>query len=113
PFEFINPRSAVVIFQGVMKKVFRAIKEEHDVDVRLTEEAENRLLELCTFELNDGGRGIGNRIESNFINPIATVLFENEGARELVISGIEIEDKDPRLILQGEEDDTQATGTAA
>ncbi|MEM6972980.1 MAG: AAA family ATPase [Pseudomonadota bacterium] len=115
PFEFINPRSSVVIFKGVLSKVFRAIKEEHDVDVRLTKHAENRLLEICTFELNDGGRGIGNRIESNFINPIATLLFENEGLPEVVIGEIDTSGKETRLVMESEMDEApeEAAGDAA
>ncbi|MGF1552219.1 MAG: AAA family ATPase [Paracoccaceae bacterium] len=77
PFEFINPRSGVVIFDAVMKKVVRAVEEEHAVELSFSEEARATLLELCTAELNDGGRGIGNRIEAYVINPISRQLFEH------------------------------------
>ncbi|MEL7174415.1 MAG: AAA family ATPase, partial [Pseudomonadota bacterium] len=59
PFEFINPRSAVVIFDGVLRRVIAAVEEIHGVTVTLEDYARAQLLELCTTELNDGGRGIG------------------------------------------------------
>ena len=89
PFEFINPRSAVVIFDAVTKRVIEAVREEHGVSVSLSEEARDKLLSMCIFELNDGGRGIGNRMESSLINPLARLLFRRDDMTELVITDIE------------------------
>lgn len=36
------------------------------------------LLEYCLGDLTHGGRGIGNRLESVLINPLARVLFDFE-----------------------------------
>ncbi|MEO1469773.1 MAG: AAA family ATPase [Pseudomonadota bacterium] len=102
PFEFIRPQSGTIIFTAIMKKVFKAIHEEHGVKVSLTPEANEALLEICTMELNDGGRGIGNRIETNFINPIARALFEREGTDEVVVSAIDTSGKDTKLVLLGD-----------
>ncbi|MEO1722786.1 MAG: AAA family ATPase, partial [Pseudomonadota bacterium] len=80
PFEFINPRSATVIFDGVLERVMAAVEEMHGVSVTLEEHARLQLLDLCTTELNDGGRGIGNRVETYLINPLSRLLFQEEGA---------------------------------
>jgi hypothetical protein len=35
----------------------------------------DRLRELCTKDLGNGGRGIGNQLESLFVNPLARAMF--------------------------------------
>jgi hypothetical protein len=35
----------------------------------------DRLRELCTRDLSNGGRGIGNQLESLFVNPLARSMF--------------------------------------
>jgi hypothetical protein len=96
-FEFINPRSAAIIFKAVLQRVLGAIFEEHGVTVTLTEEAERQLLEACTDEIGDGGRGIGNRIETYFINPVARILFEREGETTLTVSAVRQEGRNTVL----------------
>ncbi|MEM6942682.1 MAG: AAA family ATPase, partial [Pseudomonadota bacterium] len=85
PFEFINQRSAEVIFDGVVERVVEAIKEMHGIEVTLSERARDQLLDLCGIDLNEGGRGIGNRVETSFVNPLSRLLFEMrpEGAVEI------------------------------
>ena len=31
--------------------------------------------EICTGDLSNGGRGIGNQLESAFVNPLARAMF--------------------------------------
>lgn len=100
PFEFINPRSSKVIFEAVVQRVLNAVREEHEVEVALTEEAYEKLMSICTFELNDGGRGIGNRIESSFINPLSRYLFRRDGIDELLITDIEETENEVRLVCE-------------
>ncbi|MEM1384472.1 MAG: AAA family ATPase [Pseudomonadota bacterium] len=99
PFEFINSQSAGVIFNAVLKRVINAVKEEQGIDVLLTDEAKDTLMGLCTFELIDGGRGIGNRIESNFINPLARLLFQRDGTRRLRVVGIDTSGQEAKLLV--------------
>ena len=97
PFEFINPRSGEVIFNAVVSRVIEAVKEEHGVEVSLSSRAQEKLMDLCTYELMDGGRGIGNRVETNLINPLARVLFRMDGAKELKIADISQNDGEVTL----------------
>lgn len=92
PFEFINPRSAVHIFDGVVSRVITAVREEHGVEVSISDNAREKLLSLCTFELNGGGRGIGNRIEACLINPLARVLFRRDDLEDVTITDVEEDD---------------------
>jgi ATP-dependent Clp protease ATP-binding subunit ClpA len=97
PFQFINTRSSVVIFDAIISRVISAAAEEHDVEVVLTEDAREQLLEICTFDLNDGGRGIGNRIESGFINPLSRTLFNRDAPKTLTVTRAYKEDDEIKL----------------
>ncbi|MEL6198191.1 MAG: ATP-dependent Clp protease ATP-binding subunit, partial [Pseudomonadota bacterium] len=88
PFEFINPRSSVVIFEAVLKKVFAAVREEHSVEVRMTDPAKDALMDMCTEDLNEGGRGIGNRLEAFLINPLSRLLFTRAHQDVLTITAL-------------------------
>jgi len=99
PFQFINTRSSSVIFEAVVERVIAAVKEEHDVDVTLSETAHEELKAHCTFELNEGGRGIGNRIESNLINPLAMLMFNRRDLQNLNITGFGISNGEAKLSL--------------
>ncbi|MEM7507277.1 MAG: AAA family ATPase [Pseudomonadota bacterium] len=100
PFQFINMQSSTVIFKAVVQRVIQSVREEHDVEIVLTEHAMNELMAECTFELIDGGRGIGNRIESNLINPLARFLFENPNAKMVKITDLTTRNGPPELVMQ-------------
>ncbi|MEM8791585.1 MAG: AAA family ATPase [Pseudomonadota bacterium] len=101
PFQFINTRSSGVIFDAVVRRVIDAVREEHGVEIILTPGAKDELEAACTFELLDGGRGIGNRIESNLINPLSRLLFTKKSIETLTITGVEIaEGAETKLIYQ-------------
>jgi hypothetical protein len=74
-FNFITPPVAVQIFEGMLKNVIRRVRSEHGADLALEDEARARLLEWCTSDLSNGGRGVGNHIEMCLINPLARALF--------------------------------------
>ncbi|MEL6337823.1 MAG: AAA family ATPase [Pseudomonadota bacterium] len=100
PFEFINPRSSVIIFNAVLKKVCAAVREEHDVEIRLTQSAHAALLEMCTEDLNDGGRGIGNRLETFFINPLSRILFARPHQPVLTVTGLQRNRREVEMTVQ-------------
>jgi hypothetical protein len=81
-----------------MKRVLLAVREEHGVTVDFTEAALTEIEELCTYDLFDGGRGIGNRVEAVFVNPLAHALFARPGITRLMVSGLDHSGPDIRLI---------------
>ncbi|MEM6680480.1 MAG: AAA family ATPase, partial [Pseudomonadota bacterium] len=107
PFEFINSRSATAIFDGVLTRALMAVKEMHGVEVMMDDWALNQLLELCATDLNEGGRGIGNRIETFLINPLARLLFEREELTQITITAFELVDRD--WVLHISEDERRET----
>ncbi|GHU00762.1 chaperone [Betaproteobacteria bacterium] len=74
-FNFITPPVAERIFAGMLDNIVRRVHEEHRLALHFTAEVRENLKNRCTAELDQGGRGIGNRLESCFINPLARALF--------------------------------------
>ncbi|MEM6678550.1 MAG: hypothetical protein AAF675_11845, partial [Pseudomonadota bacterium] len=58
-------------------------------------------------DLNEGGRGIGNRIETFLINPLARLLFEREELTQITITAFELVDRD--WVLHISEDERRET----
>lgn len=101
-FNFIVPEVAERIFDGMLKNVARRLYDEFKVQLAMPAEVRTRLLERCTRDLANGGRGIGNQLESAFINPLSRALFEHnlEGKQRVVVAGVNEEDKVVTLALQ-------------
>ncbi|WP_018610704.1 AAA family ATPase [Uliginosibacterium gangwonense] len=101
-FDFISPEVAERIFDGMLKNVARRLFEEFHLQLAMPAEIRSDLLARCTRDLSNGGRGIGNALESNFINPLSRALFaqEIEGKRRIVVTALAEEDKVISLTLQ-------------
>jgi ATP-dependent Clp protease ATP-binding subunit ClpA len=74
-FNFITPPVAERIFSGMLDNVVRRVREEHRLTLRFAPDVLESLKKRCTRDLDNGGRGIGNQLESYFINPLARALF--------------------------------------
>ncbi len=94
-FNFITPEVATRIFDGMLYNISRRLQEENKLRLTMPVTVRNLLLERCTRDLGNGGRGIGNQLESAFINPLARALFEEdlEGKQTVSISGLSEENK--------------------
>jgi len=101
-FNFIRPEVAAAIFDGMLRNVARRLFEEIKVQLAITPQVHEQLLDRCTRDLSNGGRGIGNQLESAFINPLSRALFEQdlEGKSKLLVAGIAEQDKVVTLTLQ-------------
>ena len=74
-FDFISPVTAAEIFDNMLKTVVARVKEENAIDLIVPDEIKARIKAMCITDLGNGGRGIGNRIESVLTNPLARALF--------------------------------------
>ena len=74
-FDFIDPVAQSKIFAAIIQRVLSTISDEQEIDVQFTDGAIDQLKALCTHDVFDGGRGIGNRIETHLINPLAREVF--------------------------------------
>ena len=77
-FDFIRPDVAVQILQTQLNKIIKNLELEKNISITISETAMETLKEKALGNLDDGGRGVGNIVESLFINPLSRYLFDNE-----------------------------------
>jgi ATP-dependent Clp protease ATP-binding subunit ClpA len=77
-FNFIGAESAKQILEGMLANVTARVKAEHKIDLTLSPAARETITSWCLKDLSNGGRGIGNRLESVLVNPLSRALFEGE-----------------------------------
>ena len=101
-FNFITPEVARQIFLGMLRNVRRRLQEQFKLDLGLTEAVGSALLQRCTRDLSHGGRGIGNQLESAFINPLSRALFTHnlEGHSKVMITGLQEVDRVLQLNIE-------------
>jgi ATP-dependent Clp protease ATP-binding subunit ClpB len=89
-FGFITPEIGAQIFDGMLRNVVNRVREEHKLELSLAPDVRDRLRELCVKDLSNGGRGIGNQLESLFVNPLARALFALPlaGRAALTVTGL-------------------------
>lgn len=94
-FNFITPPVAEMIFDGMMRNVLGRVRAEHAAELVLDDAPRAQLLRWCTEDLANGGRGIGNRLEMCFINPLARAMFGMPGdlhGTRLRVTAITVDD---------------------
>ena len=77
-FDFIRPDLAHLIMDKMLGNVIERVQDEHDVTLTIAEQARDVLVRECLGDLTNGGRGIGNKLETVLINPLARALFDFE-----------------------------------
>jgi len=75
-FDFIRPQHAEKILQKMLRNICLKLEDERRISLQIAPYVEKRLLEEVSRDLSMGGRGIGNKLEKLFINPLAELLFE-------------------------------------
>ena len=101
-FNFIAPDVAARILDGMLKNVARRLFDEFKLRLAIAPNVHADLLARCVRDLSNGGRGIGNQLESAFINPLSRALFEQDlqGRERVTVTGIAEEEKVVTLTLQ-------------
>ncbi len=74
-FDFIRKDVGKMIFDMMMENHINAIQKQLGISLHLQQEVLQTLKELSIADLNNGGRGIRNKIEYHFISPISRALF--------------------------------------
>lgn len=93
-FDFIGLETAAAIFAGMLDNLVSRVREEHGIALEIPAEVRGQLEDWCTEDLANGGRGIGNRLETVFVNPLARALFHQrlEGVTSLRVTQVERDD---------------------
>jgi ATP-dependent Clp protease ATP-binding subunit ClpA len=100
-FDFIRPEVAHLIYEKVRDNCLNGILEKKKIKITISAAANEDLLRLCTEDLSNGGRGIGNHFEARFVNPLSRALFDEdvEQGQAITITGIREVDEVPEVQL--------------
>jgi ATP-dependent Clp protease ATP-binding subunit ClpA len=77
-FDFIREDVADQILKAQVNKIIRNLQSEKKIILSLSDRAMAVLRAKAVANLDNGGRGIGNIVESLLINPLSRYLFDNE-----------------------------------
>lgn len=98
-FDFIRPEVAERILRAQIDKIVRNLRINKKVDLVVADKAFNVLKEKAMSNLENGGRGIGNIVESMFVNPLSRYMFDNKLLSDCIIHVNDIQaDKMPYSI---------------
>jgi ATP-dependent Clp protease ATP-binding subunit ClpA len=75
-FDFIREQTARKIFEKMLQNVLNRLKEQHGITISFEREPFDLLLKECCGNLSMGGRGVGNKLEQIFVNPLSRALFD-------------------------------------
>ena len=105
-FDYIRQDAAKQILKSQVDKIIARMRETKNIRIRIGDHAYAALEEAATFDLSNGGRGIGNQVESLMINPLSRWLFDHEIIEnaDLVIETFETAANPPALRCRVEED---------
>ena len=92
-FNFIEKEIAKQIFVKMLTNIKARIFDIHHQRLEIHPNVLKRLEEFVLSDLSNGGRGIGNRLETCFINPLSRSLFdlELEGRQAITVTSLHIE----------------------
>lgn len=77
-FDFIRENVAEEILMAQVNRIVSELRSDKKIEVVLTAPARKILKDYALGNLENGGRGIGNIVESLLINPLARFLFDQE-----------------------------------
>ena len=76
-FDFIRQEAGEAILRAQVNKIIRRMEEQKHIRITITDEAYDQLRQAALADLSNGGRGVGNQVESLLINPLSRWLFDN------------------------------------
>lgn len=77
-FDFIRKSVAGEILDSQINRIINNLKMDKGIQLVLSDQAHDTLLNAAIGNLDNGGRGIGNIVESMFINPLSRYMFDHE-----------------------------------
>ncbi len=105
-FDYIRKEAAEKILQSQVNKITGNLREQKNIRIRIEDYAYRSLEEAATFDLSNGGRGIGNQVESLLVNPLSRWMFDNGVTQdaEIVIEGFDTGANPPALRCRRKEE---------
>ena len=98
-FDYIRKEAADLILRSQVNKIIANLREQKSIEITIEDGAYESLEAAATADLSNGGRGIGNQVESLVINPLSRWLFDNEitGSAKIPIEAFETAANPPSL----------------
>ncbi len=93
-FDFIRKDVAEQILNSQLSKITENLSLEKKINLTISDEAKKQLLNSATANLANGGRGIGNIVESMLIDPLSRYLFDNKIFNDATINIERIDTKE-------------------
>lgn len=89
-FDFIRDDVALQIFEQMIDSTIEDLLSVQKIKITVPEEARLVLRHLCLSDLSNGGRGIRNKLEAHFVNPLSRALFDQQitPGSEFVVSQV-------------------------
>jgi ATP-dependent Clp protease ATP-binding subunit ClpA len=86
-FDYIRPEVGEMIVDHQLKKIGDAMWENRQIRLVFSDEARRFIGERALANLENGGRGIGNVIETVFLNPLSRYMFDQRifGERHVTV----------------------------
>jgi len=75
-FDFIRPEHAKLIMNKMLDNIKAKLEDEKKVKLEINPIVEEIMYNEIIKDLSMGGRGIGNKLEVLFVNPLAKLLFK-------------------------------------
>jgi len=107
-FDYIRKDAAKQILRGQVNKIVTNLREQKNIRIRIEDDAYQSLEDAATFDLSNGGRGIGNQVESLLVNPLSRWMFDHAVVSDagIVIEGFDTAANPPALNCRVEEKET-------
>ncbi|MFJ4619054.1 AAA family ATPase [Streptomyces sp. NPDC088812] len=74
-FQYIDEPTAYEIFEGQLRNIAAHMERQSGLRLEVQPEARKVLADECTRDRHNGGRGIGMKLETHLINPLARTVF--------------------------------------
>ena len=100
-FDYIRPPAALEILEGMLDKIRKRVRRDQGIDLVLRPELFRQLEKAAMENLENGGRGIGNIVESMLIDPLSRSLFDCVPDPGTVLDALGLEQRDGIWTLQG------------
>lgn len=101
-FNFIAPDIADQILDKMLRNVVARVAKTQKVELKIDDAVRAELSARIKSDLSNGGRGIGNALESLLINPLGRVLWDLDVAEGMAIRVTQLAFEDGVPVLQAE-----------
>lgn len=110
-FDYIRPTIIAQIIEKILTRIRGELHDKKAVTLSFAPEVQSYLLERATGNIEQGGRGVGNLIETMVVNPLAGIIFDQNLTHvELVIKRIHQVKQEDATVYQLETEVIQPSG---